>query len=193
MPLVCERMVSVCSPSARALGAWKLPEQSTRWARSRPHLYVVLAATCQANVPVLSLVGFAGFSVSCGAGVRVGFASAVPARGPATTATGTARAMARAIQRLVTPNMAKLLKAGESDICVVRIGTRANSRSAAVCHARSDQLPPSGQALPAVRLYNEAGRKTLRADLSQTELGQAWRRGASVPQSMRPSPVMRIR
>ena len=70
--------------------------------------------------------------------------------------------MARAIQRFVTPSMAKLLKAGESDICVVLIGTRANSRSAAACHARSDQLPPSGQALPAVSLYNEAGTKTLR-------------------------------
>src|SRR4051812_20472362 len=162
MPCVCERMVSVCRPSARALGAWKLPAHEARWARSRPHEYVVLAAACQANVPVLSLVGFAGFSVSCGAGVRVGLASAVPARGPATTATGTARAIARAIQRFVTPSMAKLLKAGESDICVVLIGTRANSRSAAVCHARSDQLPPSVQALPAVRLYNEADRKTLR-------------------------------
>src|SRR3954467_11609300 len=106
-------MVSVCSPSARALGAWKLPPQSTRWARSRPHAYVVLAATCQANVPVLSLVGFAGFSVSCGAGVRVGLASAVPASG-AMTAAGTARAIARAIQRFVTPSaMAELLKAGE--------------------------------------------------------------------------------
>src|SRR3954451_5850809 len=162
MPCVCERMGSVCRPSARELGAWKLPAQVARWARSRPHLYVVLAATCQANVPVLSLVEFAGFSVSCGAGVRVGFASAVPARGPAIAATGTARAMARAIQRFVTPSIAKLLKAGESDICVVLIGTRANSRSAAVCHARSDQLPPSVQALPAVRLYNEADRKTLR-------------------------------
>src|SRR3954451_5994354 len=114
MPCVCERMGSVCRPSARELGAWKLPAHVARWARSRPHAYVVLAATCQANVPVLSLVGFAGFSVSCGAGVRVGLASAVPASGPAMTAAGTARAIARAIQRFVTPSaMAELLKAGE--------------------------------------------------------------------------------
>src|SRR3954469_21065349 len=103
-------MVSVCRPSARALGAWKLPAHAVRWALSRPHAYVVLAATCQANVPVLSLVGFAGFTDSWGAGVRVGLAAPVRASGPATTATGTARAMARAIQRFVTPRpMAKLL------------------------------------------------------------------------------------
>src|SRR4051794_15891395 len=190
MPLVCERMVSVCSPSARALGAWKLPEQVARWARSRPHAYVVLAATCQANVPVLSLVGFAGFSVSCGAGVRVGLASAVPASGPAMTAAGTARAIARAIQRFVTPSaMAELLKAGE-----IRYLCRTDRNPCKQPFSRRVPRPfgptpaerpgaPCGQALQRGRPENVARQK----------LGQAWRRGASVPQSMRPSPVIRIR
>src|SRR3954452_22320966 len=123
-------MVSVCRPSARALGAWKLPAHAARWALSRPHAYVVLAATCQANAPVLSLVGLAGLSVSCGPGVRVGFASAVPARGTAIAAPGTARGRAGAIQQLVAPSMEKLLNAGEVDRRLVLMEDRANSRSA---------------------------------------------------------------
>jgi hypothetical protein len=65
-------------------------------------------------------VGFAGFATICGSGVLVGFATAVPASGPATAATGSANVIARAIQREVRPSvMAELPETSANPIICV--------------------------------------------------------------------------